>query len=248
MPEFQEIMVDACHQHHPVNGKVVLELASDPWFIAAKRFRTLGAKRVIASDMTENWQAIPDHSIDTGTIDARTVDQTLGRNVCDVVFGVNILEHLYNIDAVLESIYYTLKPGGLCFLHGHPIWTSARGHHAMLGYKGAQLVFHDPRNPIPMWGHLYLTPENMRIALAECSDEIIEAAIDWSFSSSEINRTPRREILNTASRSPLIIESVQEDSLEYPDGVVLDRIMSGPWWHPEERYDVRGITLVMRRP
>jgi len=247
MPEFHEIMADALHQTYNLSGKVVLELGSDPWLKSAVALRDRGAARVIASDMSDGWALNAAENVEIATIDARTVSQTLGTSSVDVVFAVNLLEHLEDIPTALESIDRVLRPGGIVFLHGHPIWTSARGHHAMLGNIGAVFSFGGPTDPIPKWSHLYLSRDEMATTLANHPPEVITAAIDWSFDNKLITRTPRLDILYQFETSPLLKIATWEDRLETPSTDDIDRIRKGPWWRPNEDYSVRGITMLMRK-
>ncbi|HWL05932.1 MAG TPA: methyltransferase domain-containing protein [Xanthobacteraceae bacterium] len=247
MPEFHEIMVDALHQSYELSGKIVLELGSDPWLKSATALRDRGAARVIASDMTDGWAQNSAENIEIATIDARTASQTLGTSSVDAVFAVNLLEHLEDIPIALESINRILKPGGFVFLHGHPIWTSARGHHAMLGYIGATFSFGAPNDPIPKWSHLYLSRDEMKSALSGHAPEVITAAIDWTFDTKLITRTPRLDILYQFETSPLAKVAIWEDRLEAPSADDIQKIRNGPWWRPNEDYSVRGMTMLMRK-
>lgn len=246
---FQEMMADTLDIHLPLAGKVVLEIASDPWLLSAKRFVQQGAARVIASDLFGSWVQVFDPNVETMVLDARRLHEVLAEESIDAVYGINLLEHLSDIEQALDSIRRVLKPGGACLLHGHPLWTSSRGHHAMLGHVGATFAFSDDTNPIPLWGHLYLNPQEMRERLASAghSEDVIAAALDWSYSSEHITRKPRREILASIERSSLPLETFWEDRLESPDEPTLQLIRASPWWDPEEDYASRGITCVFRR-
>lgn len=249
---FQQNMANIANKVYPVAGKTVLEIASDPWLLSAKQFKSLGAARVIASDIFDNWMQVPDDpDIETGLIDARNIPAVLGEQSVDVVYAINLLEHLSDLQQALDSIDRALKPGGFAFLHGHPLWSSARGHHVVLGYRGGNVKFGTPTDPIPKWGHLYMTPEQMGDDLRGrgLPDEVVNACLRWSFIADEITRMPRNAILaefrKYAERGSLSIRAIWQDRLEIPTTDDLRAIRSSRWWDETEDYGVRGMTIIL---
>lgn len=246
---FHELMVDALVANYPVAGKTVLEVAADPWLLSAKRFVEHGAGRVISSDMHEGWPRVADDRIETAVIDARRITAVLEPESIDVIYGINLLEHLEDIPEAMESIRQALKPGGFCLIHGHPIWTSARGHHAILGHVGAEVTFSNDTNPVPLWGHLYMTPEEMERQLRDegRSPAVIACALDWSFDSDLITRKPRNAIIEGLRSGPMNVRAIWEDRLEVPPAPVIDLIRKSPWWDETEDYATRGLTALIDR-
>jgi len=240
---FAEHMADGFASAFPVAGRVVLELASDPDLAAARRLQLHGAT-VISSNLVSNFALSAAPGIATCAIDARTVQEQLGSNSIDGVFAINLLEHLEDISVALSSIEGALRPSGFAMLHGHPIWTSAHGHHA-LKYDAEVLFFGDPESdPIPPWAHLYMSQQEMRETLEKrgVPQPKIEAALDWCFQNDLITRTPRNAMLDALRRSSLMITHLQEDAGDYPTQEILARIQNSSWWDPDEDYGIRQIS------
>ena len=247
---FHELMVDALAANYPLAGKTVLEIAADPWLYSAKRFVDHGAGRVISSDMHEGWARVVDERIETAVIDARCITKVLEPESIDAIYGINLLEHLEDIPEAMESIRQALRPGGFCLIHGHPIWTSARGHHAMLGHIGSEVAFSDDTNPIPLWGHLHMTPDEMERQLQDegRNADVVACALEWSFETDLITRKPRNAVISGLHSGPMNIRAIWEDRLEVPPEPVIDLIRKGPWWDETEDYATRGLTALIDRP
>lgn len=250
---FHELMVSAADANFAVAGKTVLEIASDPWLLSAKHFKKLGADRVIASDMYEGWQRISDEQIESIVLDARSIVPAIADSSVDLIFAINLLEHLSDIAQAICSMSEALKPGGMLFLHGHPIWTSARGHHVMHGYIGKSISFGTETDPIEKWSHLYMSREEMRSDLESKGQpvEAIEACLDWSFDTDHITRTPRAQIIKQLAAgcdaTGLVNVGLWEDKLEPPTESDLENIRGGAWWNDAEDYSVRGMTVLLRK-
>ena len=246
MSSFQEFMVDALAGQVDLAGKSVLELGSDPPMLSAKALLAKGASTVISSDVHDIWHGSGHPGVVPAIIDARNICAVLPPRSVDVVYGINILEHLPDIPMVMESVSKVLRPGGMALLHGHPLWTSARGHHALLGSPAKwDFIFWDTTNPIPLWGHLTHTPEQMREKLQHLPQEWVDRCMYWCFETDEITRTPRRRMIEEIKAGPASVRHMWEDRLEAPDEETLAQIKSSPWWDAGEDYAVRGITFVL---
>lgn len=243
---FQAFMVESLATQIDIAGKAVLELGADPALGSAKAFRLHGAASIVSSDIADVWSGGHVPGVVTALIDARAIEKVLPPRSVDIVYGINLLEHLADIPQALESIAKVLRPGGIALLHGHPIWTSARGHHMLLGDPPDwRAHFGEASDPIPPWGHLTLTPDQMAAELADRPEDVREGALHWCYGCDLITRTPRRKILEAAHAGPLKIRHTWEDSIDTPSDEVLDRIRNSPWWDEAEDYSVRSVALVM---
>jgi FkbM family methyltransferase len=248
--QFLEMMVEVLNEEYPVRGKAVLEIAADRWHIAARHFLELGARRMIASNIDSAWEATYP-KVEVVAADAHRLHETLENCSVDVVFGVNILEHLEDIPQALKSISTVLRPGGVCFLAGYPIWTSARGHHVMASSRTGEYSFESDTNPLPPWSHLYWGEAEMTAYLAGkgIDDDAIAQISDCVFRARMgLNRTPCAEIIRAFEDSDFTIVKSWEIGDKYPDLHTLNLIKSSSiWWNPEERYQIRGITYLLRK-
>lgn len=242
---FQAYMVDALATQVDIAGKAVLEIGADPYFGSARAFKAKGASTIISSDLNDVWFGRTEPGITTAIIDARYVDRVIPKRSIDIVYGINLLEHLPDIPVIMEALAQVVRPGGVVFLHGHPLWTSARGHHALLGDPSGWTLNFETSNPIPLWGHLTLDEEQLLELLQDRDDAVQSAAVDWCFRSDLITRTPRLQIIKDVTGGPFKTRHVWEDSQEAPDQDTLDLIRRSKWWNPEEDYSVRSSAFVL---
>ena len=146
----------------------------------------------------------------------------------DAILSVATLEHVNGLDVFLAEVTRVLKPNGLFFTEFNPIWSSARGHHvyAVAGSKEAR--FWKPgKNPIPDYGHLLMTPDEMREHLrsSPCTEELIEPIIQWIYVSDSINRYHFEDYIKSFQRCPLFIQHVNF-SYDSPGTDVLTKLYS----------------------
>jgi glycosyltransferase involved in cell wall biosynthesis/SAM-dependent methyltransferase len=166
-----------------LRGKRVLELGSDFHLASARLFAANGAAEVVANNLWE-WRSqepLP-ANVRFCSGDFSTVD--LPEHSFDIVYGIAILEHIPDVEAIALAVRRMLKPGGLAYLQGCPVWTGALGHHLYLdasqleakstpweeGRSRAGVVYsftEEAKNPIPHWAHLNRTPTGLRDLLIE---------------------------------------------------------------------------------
>jgi SAM-dependent methyltransferase len=243
---FQEQMVDVLAGQVDISGKSVLELGAGPDFLSARAFKARGAVTIVCSDLSDVWYGNTEPGVVTAVIDARYADKIVPQRSIDIVYGINVLEHFPDIPLIMESLARVVRPGGIVLLHGHPLWTSSRGHHVLLGDPEHWVVnFQEDSNPIPLWGHLVLSEEQLRESLKNYDEAIQVAAIEWCFRSDQITRTPRRQIIHDVTNGPFKLRAMWEDQGENPDGSITELIRQTRWWDPEEDYSVRQITIVL---
>lgn len=135
--------------------------------------------------------------------DALTLANDFGHSQFDIVYGLSVVEHITTPAVFLAEIYKVLRPGGLAFLEGGPIWSAPDGHHLWVAtwggaYKSrasANYLFSDfpgyiSTNPLPDWSHLVMDPGQMRQHLqAKALPETdIDCILDWVYLNPEINR------------------------------------------------------------
>lgn len=222
---FQEFMVNSLTTQVDLAGKSVLEIGADPWFLSGKAFRDRGAASVVCSDLLDVWHGATCDGITTAVFDAREAERHFPPASFDIIYGINILEHLPDIPVILDGLYKIAKPGGIVMLHGHPLWTSSRGHHAIAGTPGNwEVHFDGDRNPVPLWGHLTMTPEEMRAVLEAKGSPYIEKVLNWCYHSDLITRTPRRAIVRDIEASAFVVRHIWQDQQEAPDAQALERL------------------------
>ena len=197
------------------SGRRILEVGGNQRAESALPFIQAGAAEVVVTGLLHvNAERLDsDNGIRVMRADAYALEQISGPCSFDFVYGLSVIEHLPRLTRFLEQVHQVLKPGGLAFFEGDPIWTSARGHHLWVQTDTAKYTFALPAgvesiNPVPDWAHLLLDADEMSAVLRERKPEIpdsdIEAICNWIFSSDSISRLSHREIATAFSRCPLV--------------------------------------------
>ncbi|MBE0577385.1 MAG: methyltransferase domain-containing protein [Desulfuromonadales bacterium] len=132
-------------------------------------------------------------------------------NSFDAVLSVATMEHVNGLDVFLEEVARVLRPKGFFYTDFSPIWSSALGHHvyAVVGSKEAR--FWKPgKNPIPDYGHLLMTPDEMRDYLRSgpCSEELIEPVIHWIYEGDSLNRCHSEVYMEAFQKCPMVIQKM----------------------------------------
>ncbi len=133
--------------------KSVLEIGGVPPFSVAKTFLGMGANDVNVINLSSDFpERMVEGKVSYQKMDARKM--SFADSSFDVIFGVAVLEHISDLETVLDECERVLKPGGCLFLHGGPIWSSCLGHHLYIDYDGIEYRFMD-NCPIEPWEHLF---------------------------------------------------------------------------------------------
>ena len=202
LAEYQkDELFNFCYYDCGFENKDVVELGSDLELITAMGIRKLGAKKVLCFN--------PDFPDDLKGNDARIVISQrdgaatgLPDNSVDVVFGFALLEHVHEPRKIVEEIKRILKPQGIAYLEGCPIWTGPVGHHVWHQFPDKFYKFADETNPFSLWEHLYYdTEEQIETALrSKGLPEVHSKSIaDFIINSTFITRKKASDIIEEVS-------------------------------------------------
>lgn len=203
-------------------GKEVLEVGGAQSCESAYPFLKDGAASLIVTglDHISQEQTSKEYNLQVLRADALKLSSVFGPCRFDVVYGVSIVEHIPSPKAFLDEVYTVLKPRGLAFFEGNPIWSSPKGHHLWVAAWGgayqnkttANYLFSKwpgaaSTNPLPDWSHLLMTPDQMKEYLTEklIPSTDIDCIIDWVFCSRQVNRIHMSEIAEAYTSSRLIV-------------------------------------------
>lgn len=166
-----------------IRGKRVLEIGSDFHLASARLFMANGADSVVATNIGD-WKSdepLPDR-VEFKVCDASDAD--LPEASFDIIYGIAIIEHVPDFEKLCSAIKRFLKPDGVIYFQGCPMWAGTLGHHVWYSpeldddfeatfatgggrkAKPMQYSFTD-NNPIPDWAHLALTPKELELFLVE---------------------------------------------------------------------------------
>jgi glycosyltransferase involved in cell wall biosynthesis/SAM-dependent methyltransferase len=159
-----------------IRGKRVLEIGSDFHLASARLFMANGAESVVATNIAE-WKSeepIP-AGVEFKVCDAS--DANLLENSFDIIYGIAIIEHVPDFHKLCASLKRFLKPDGVIYFQGCPLWAGTLGHHVWYSSeeteceqelmaaggvktKPVQYSFTN-NNPIPNWAHLAMQPDEL---------------------------------------------------------------------------------------
>ena len=165
-----------------IRGKRVLEIGSDFHLASARLFMANGAQSVVATNIG-NWKS--DEPLPMGVefqvCDAS--DAQLPEQSFDIIYGIAIIEHVPDFEKLCASLKRFLKPEGIIYFQGCPLWAGTLGHHvwyaaevteseAAVAANGGTIT--KPRhysftddNPIPNWAHLAMSPDELATLLVD---------------------------------------------------------------------------------
>lgn len=154
----------------------------------------------------------------------------------DVVYGLSIVEHIPSPQTFLNEVHKVLRPGGVAYFEGNPLWSSAKGHHLWVATWGgpyqhkatANYLFSSfpqkaSTNPLPDWSHLLMSEQQMTEHLtAKALPKVdIDCIIDWVYRSDQVNRLSLSEIAKAYSTSRLIVLEANTVRSKVPPDVEL---------------------------
>lgn len=170
-------------------------------------------------------------------------------NSFDAVLSIATMEHVNGLEAFLSEVARVLRPKGLLYTSFAPIWSSAKGHHvyAVIGSKEAR--FWKPgKNPIPDYGHLLMTPKEMREYLhsGPCAEELIEPIVQWIYFEDSLNRCHYEQYVEAFKKSPLMIQYMLDLGYDSPDNETLEKLNSK--YGSRCNFHCSSISAILRKP
>ena len=190
-----------CYYDCGFENKDVVELGSDLELNTAMGIKKLGAKKVLCFN-----PSFPDDlmSNDTRIVISKRdgADTGLPDNSVDVVFGFALLEHVHEPREIVDEIKRIIKPQGIAYLEGCPIWTGPVGHHVWHQFPDKFYKFSDETNPFSMWEHLYYdTEEQIETALRSkgLPESHSKGIADFIINSTFISRKKASDIIREVS-------------------------------------------------
>lgn len=243
---YKEIPAYMLAEHTSIRGKNILEIGGGAKLESAKKFLDFGAEHVTVTNIGHGIEKAESHEkITTMYANALYLDEVFNEPF-DIVYGVAVLEHIPKPEHYLQQIYKVLKPGGYACLTGGPIWTGPLGHHLWAKCETMHYRFADrASNPVPDWGHLLLSEEEMQRGLVEnglVPEKDAEKIVEWMYHTKNINRLNYSELIKSFENSQFKIIELKENKKNLSDD--LKKILEMK--HGEKNdYNVFGIQIVL---
>jgi len=254
---FQETPQKSLRRYISLKGKEVLEIGGSQACISANAFLRDGAKSVTVTGLDHvSEEAIStDQRIKIARVNGLELTEHFAPNSFDVVYGLSIIEHIPNPKRFIEQVHCVLKPGGLAYFGGNPLWSSPKGHHLWVASWGgnymnktsANYLFSEfagtvSSNPVPDWGHLLFSEEGLRDQSIPELD--IDCIIHWIYTSDEVNRLSFGEISEAYTNSGLTTLEAHVQRDDVPEEIL--RQLRQKYGDGND-YGIFGITYVLKK-
>jgi 2-polyprenyl-3-methyl-5-hydroxy-6-metoxy-1,4-benzoquinol methylase len=128
---FQETPQKTLRRYISLKVKEVLEIGGSQSCISANTLLRDGTNSVTVTglDHVSEEGISTDQRIKIARVNGLELTEHFAPNSLDVVYGLSIIEHIPNPKRFIEQVRCVLKPGGLAYFEGNPLWTSPKGHH-----------------------------------------------------------------------------------------------------------------------
>ncbi|MBZ0163631.1 MAG: class I SAM-dependent methyltransferase [Notoacmeibacter sp.] len=243
--------IDRFAEHVSFDGKFIIEIGGDRWLRSSSRFIEARATAVDTINIVEGWpeRKILGNGITQRKINANELSLHYEENSVDLAYGIAVLEHISRLWLMIENLEKVLKPGGFAYLHGGPIWTGSRGHHVWTTIGGTDYRFTDDNCPIKPWEHLTNDEDSLSMKLEARGLSTLHAKhiSGFVYRSDEQNRYGYSRLCRVFHQSSLELVGQYENAFNTPNSVQMADIRRGAWGD-EDRFDVMGITFLLRKP
>src|SRR5215472_9637809 len=122
-----------------IRDKVVLDFGCGPG-AEAREMALLGAKRVIGLDISEKWLHYAREQAEKNGIADRCEFVSHVVSPVDVIVSIDCFEHFAEPDAVLQTMYSLLAPGGSALISFGPTWYHPLGGHLFSVFPWAHVL------------------------------------------------------------------------------------------------------------
>jgi len=191
-------------------GISALEIGGGAHLTCPKALVAREARHVMVTNPGHGLKDSSGSRISTKILSALELE-TLGETF-DLIYGINVLEHVPNPAGMMEQIAKCLAPGGVVFLNGGPLWSSARGHHCWISVDDREYRFTDPDilKVIRPFEHLLNSRAELKEILSErVPREHAGTIVDHIFDSPHINRESHGTLLNALFGTRLSVLSYE---------------------------------------
>lgn len=239
-----------------IKEKAILEVGGSQSCKSAEPFLQGGARRVVVTGLGHISEPGSESrsGLEIMQVDALSLSQRFQPESFDMVYGVSIVEHIPCPDRFLEEVHAVLKPGGICYFQGGPLWSSRDGHHLWVSKavhgSTANYFFKlwrgmDSSNPLPGWAHLLMNPDEMEegLRVQGIPEQDMELILDWVYRSDQINRLSFLEIAKAYTQSRLCVLEAGIQRVPVPNEI-RERLFKR---YGEMDYGVASVAYVMKK-
>ncbi len=247
MLPYQQWVFESICKFSRITGTNVLEIGGTPQMIGiASHLIQKGASTVLQINNRRDLKDNVEEQLQYRRMDARQIDYPDAS--FDISFSASVLEHLLDMDDVLDELFRVTRPGGLVCLHGGAFWNSRWGHHLWVLIDGERFAFNG-NNPLPDWSHLYFDRNEMTDYLSQqgLPAEHVEIMVKWVYDSEEINRLTYDNLAEKFNRSKFDLVALEPKDWKVPDEALANKLFA---LHGNKisNYTIGEAVVVMRKP
>ena len=161
----------------------------------------------------------------------------------DFAYSIAVLEHVRELDAHLRAIYSMLKSGGRYTFKETPFWSSSHGHH---------FEHNSPECPVPHYGHLMMSKEELGAYLADKAGKdpaAVAKILGEIYEREDLSRLSRTQTRAIMEASPFSIESWSENQDENYTDAIRDAVMRNNIYQLDpEDLKISGVNCTLYKP
>jgi len=227
---YQQQCLDTISQFTTFSGKKILEIGGDIPRNVANKLIELGASEVWSINVDERYLDQDIVNVHIRNLSAYEIERYFGNSVFDIVFGIAVLEHMEDIQSLVDAIKAVSRLGGMVYLQGGPFWTCCHGHNLVYFVDGRLYAFTGD-NPVPDWLHLLQEPSEAAETLKKSGvpGTHVDAIIDQIYNGRHINRKKYSDIKQTLYDSNLNLCYIQEHIRRRPRDSILSKLSERGW-------------------
>jgi SAM-dependent methyltransferase len=213
LSRYQHRAIERFRFFRPNLSGAVLEIGSDVDGIVLKELADHGVRRLIGLNIDVKPAAHRDRRRNGGT----TYEMIQGDTRClpfqdgsiASILSITAFEHVHDFDVALREMHRVLAPGGIVYADFGPIWSCSIGHHVFAIVDGVEARHWKPgKNPVPHFGHLLMTREELRAAVLEkpwVFPRLADAIIEWIYDGPGVNRVFYEDYVKSFESSPFAV-------------------------------------------
>ena len=122
-----------------IKDRIVLDFGCGPG-VEVKEMAQLGAKRVIGLDSSEKWLRMAREQAEKAGVASKCEFVTAVAHPVEVIVSLDCFEHFAEPEAVLQTMYSVLEPGGRVLASFGPPWYHPLGGHLFSVFPWAHIV------------------------------------------------------------------------------------------------------------
>ena len=227
LARYQHRAIERFYSFAPDLSGAVLEVGSDVDGRVLKELSSRGIRNLVGLNIDVDLTAhsrrdaaeMPDYEIIKG--DVRRLP--LADASVSSIVSITAFEHVNDFDVALREMHRVLKPGGILYADFGPIWSCSVGHHVFAIVDGVEARHWKPgKNPVPHFGHLLLSPAELRDAVLQrplVFPRLADAIVHYIYEGTAVNRVFYEDYVRYFQTSPFKVRQLRPVREHVPRGL-----------------------------